>query len=98
MTTVSRAARSRTRSRSRAPRRGGARRPPLAHQLALEGHEARDGENPIPALALLGEEPWDLVLTDLRMPTMDGLAFLHRIRETRPDTAAMVITGHATAQ
>ena len=70
----------------------------LAHQLALEGHEARDVENPIPALALLAEEPWDLVLTDLRMPTMDGLAFLHRIRETRPDTAVIVITGHATVQ
>ena len=70
----------------------------LAHQLALEGHEARDVENPIPALTLLAEEPWDLVLTDLRMPTMDGLAFLHRIRETRPDTAVIVITGHATVQ
>jgi len=70
----------------------------LAHQLALEGHEARDVENPIPALALLAEEPWDLVLTDLRMPTMDGLAFLRRIRETRLATAVIVVTGHATVQ
>jgi DNA-binding NtrC family response regulator len=70
----------------------------LAHHLALEGHEAREVENPIPALALLAEEPWDLVLTDLRMPTMDGLAFLHRIRESRPDAAVIVITGHATVQ
>ncbi|HET8577186.1 MAG TPA: sigma-54 dependent transcriptional regulator [Methylomirabilota bacterium] len=70
----------------------------LAHQLALEGHEVRDVENAISALALLAEEPWDLVLTDLRMPTMDGLTFLHRISETRPDTAVIVITGHATAQ
>jgi len=70
----------------------------LAHQLALEGHEVRDVDNPIPALALLAEEPWDLVLTDLRMPTMDGLAFLRRIRETRLATAVIVVTGHATVQ
>ncbi|OGL15162.1 MAG: hypothetical protein A3K12_08825 [Candidatus Rokubacteria bacterium RIFCSPLOWO2_12_FULL_71_19] len=70
----------------------------LAHQLVLEGHEVRDVGNPVPALELLAEEPWDVVVTDLRMPTMDGLAFLHRIRETRLDTAVIVVTGHATVQ
>jgi CheY-like chemotaxis protein/anti-sigma regulatory factor (Ser/Thr protein kinase) len=40
--------------------------------------------------------PYDLVLTDVRMPGLDGLELLHRIREIRPDAKVMVMTAEST--
>jgi DNA-binding NtrC family response regulator len=70
----------------------------LAHHLDLDGHEVRDFGGAIPALELLREEEWDIVITDLRMPTMDGLTFLREIRKVRGDTAVLIITGHGSIQ
>jgi DNA-binding NtrC family response regulator len=70
----------------------------LVHELELDGHEVREFGGAIPALELLGQEEWDVVLTDLRMPTMDGLAFLRQIRETRADTAVLIVTAYGSVQ
>ena len=48
------------------------------------------------ALAKLGAGAFDLVLTDIVMPGMDGLALLARIRETRPQTKVVVMTAMNT--
>lgn len=53
---------------------------------------ADDGEA---AMALLEERDYDLVLADLCMPKLDGLELLARVRETRPDLAVAIISGHA---
>ncbi|MBI4875388.1 MAG: response regulator [Acidobacteria bacterium] len=50
------------------------------------------------ALALLSASSHDLVITDLMMPEMDGLAFLRHIREAGLKTAAIMITGYPTIQ
>ncbi|MFZ5995062.1 MAG: sigma-54-dependent transcriptional regulator [Thermodesulfobacteriota bacterium] len=42
---------------------------------------------------LKGEQP-DIVLTDIRMPGMDGIEVLKKIKEIRPETEVIVITGH----
>jgi len=52
--------------------------------LEADGYEVREAENGARALEALDDAPVDLVITDLYMPQMDGLALLRAIRE-RPD-------------
>jgi CheY-like chemotaxis protein/anti-sigma regulatory factor (Ser/Thr protein kinase) len=47
-------------------------------------------------LARVQAHPYDLVLTDVRMPGLNGLELLHRIREIRPDAKVMVMTAEST--
>jgi diguanylate cyclase (GGDEF)-like protein/PAS domain S-box-containing protein len=45
--------------------------------------------------ALQGPEPFAVVVSDLKMPGMDGVTFLSKIRKLSPDTTRMVLTGQA---
>ena len=45
-------------------------------------------------LAVLNEMPCDLVVTDLSLPGMDGVALLERVHEVRPGLPAIVISAH----
>jgi len=55
-------------------------------------HDARSG------LALLEKTDADVVLTDLRMPGMDGLELLSRIKEVRPQTMVLLMTAYGTVK
>lgn len=48
------------------------------------------------ALALLKQDKYDLVLTDLKMPDMDGLDVLKNIKSSWPDMIVIIITGYGT--
>lgn len=50
------------------------------------------------ALELLEREPVDLVMTDVKMPGMDGCEFINRLRETRPGLPVLVMSSHIGAQ
>ena len=50
------------------------------------------------ALALLDREPVDLVLSDMRMPGMDGVTLLRKIRERHPDVAVVMVTAVAEVE
>ncbi|MDZ7337821.1 MAG: response regulator [candidate division KSB1 bacterium] len=43
-------------------------------------------------------EPYAVVVSDLRMPEMDGIALLTKVRELSPDTVRIVLTGYADIQ
>ena len=70
----------------------------FARALADDGFEvemAADGEA---AAGLLDAQPFDLVITDLRMPQMDGLELLRHVKERYPATEVVILTGFGTIQ
>jgi two-component system, NtrC family, response regulator AtoC len=68
----------------------------LAAQLVRDGfdvHTAEDGEE---ALRILAEHHIDVLITDLRMPKLDGLALLRKSVVEYPDVPVIMITAHGT--
>ncbi len=55
--------------------------------------EAANGED---ALALIDKQPFDVVLTDIRMPGLDGVELLRRIKDRAPDAIVILMTGYAS--
>lgn len=68
----------------------------LCDTLTTEGYSTMGFASARRALEVLREQEFDLLLTDLMMPEMDGIALLAAAREIRPDLVAIVMTGHAT--
>jgi len=58
-----------------------------------EDVQLRVATDPADALALLGEEPVTVVISDQRMPGMSGIEFLKRVRERSPATMRIMLTG-----
>ncbi|MBF5041611.1 sigma-54-dependent Fis family transcriptional regulator [Aggregicoccus sp. 17bor-14] len=68
----------------------------LREILESEGHrvaEAADGEE---ALARFAEEPFALVVTDLRMPRLDGMELLRRLQAQTPAPRVVLVTAHGS--
>ena len=53
-------------------------------------------DSPEKALERFRGEPFDLVVTDLRMPGMDGLTFVRALKEHDPEVAVLVVTGYSS--
>jgi nitrogen regulation protein NR(I) len=64
--------------------------------LSKEGHEVSTAENGEEALRLLDPQPVDLVLTDLRMPGLDGVSLLRKIKQHHPDTLVVMMTAYGS--
>ncbi len=64
--------------------------------LSPEGYEVRLARNGIEGLQMANEERFDLVLTDLKMPDMDGIEVLRIIKEKWPETVVIIVTGYQT--
>ncbi len=70
----------------------------LAHHLESAGHDVVSKTDGREALAALGETEIDLLLTDVRMPGMDGMALLREVRRAAPDLPVLVMTAYGTIQ
>jgi DNA-binding NtrC family response regulator len=66
--------------------------------LAPEGFEVDAAEDGLQGLEMLKGKHYDVVLTDLKMPNMDGMEVLESIREKMPDARVIVITGYSTVE
>src|SRR3712207_5234843 len=60
--------------------------------LKMRQYEVDQVDNGLRALERLGEAAYDIVLTDLSMPLLNGLGLLRQIKERYPDTDAIMIT------
>jgi DNA-binding NtrC family response regulator len=67
----------------------------LTVALNVEVDAAEDGGQ---ALALLAERPYSLVVTDLRMPKINGLRLLREVRDRRLPCTVIVVTGHGAVK
>jgi len=66
--------------------------------LSQEGHLVSTAASGEEGLELLNNESFDLVLSDLRMPGIDGVKLLKKIKETSPETEVIIVTGQATIE
>ncbi|MGD2152879.1 MAG: response regulator [Gemmatimonadales bacterium] len=65
----------------------------LEERLNLRGFEASGVTNGAEALSLIAEEPFDVVLLDLKMPGLDGLEVIRRIKVEQPELQVILLTG-----
>jgi signal transduction histidine kinase len=68
----------------------------LSDTLGLEGYVVQGFDSPRDALAALRPGEFDLLLTDLMMPDMDGIELINAARLIDPAIGAIVMTGHGT--
>jgi two-component system, NtrC family, response regulator AtoC len=64
----------------------------LRKVLATEGHQVVQAGDGREALAELQRQPADLVVSDIRMPDLDGVQLLERMREVAPDVPVILVT------
>ncbi len=70
-------------------------------KMIIEGysdHQVTVTNNPLEASELLGKENFDLILTDLKMPGMDGMELLARAKQADEDALVLVITAYGSLE
>ena len=67
---------------------------PEALHLRMDGLEIDTAESVVTALEGITKTDYDAIITDIKMPGMDGLALLGKIKDLRPETPTLLITGH----
>ena len=70
----------------------------LADFLGMEGYIVRTAEDGTSALGELSRGHYDLVISDLKMPRMGGIALLDEITKTAPDALTVIMTGFGTVE
>jgi two-component system response regulator HydG len=70
----------------------------LEHIMKKEGYEVVGTQSGPNALKLLEEQPFDVVLTDLKMEKVDGMQLLKKCRDLYQDAEVIIITGYATLE
>jgi len=66
--------------------------------LTKEGYNVTSADEPSKAINLCRKIDFDLVITDLRMPKIDGIEFLKTIKDHRPETIVILITAYASGE
>ena len=64
--------------------------------LRMDGYEVRTAEDADAAMALLSEQPFDVVITDIVLPRVSGVTLLQRIKARASDIQVIMMTGEPT--
>lgn len=70
----------------------------LSIMLKKEGHDVVAAENGSDALKAVQTEIFDLVISDVKMPGLNGIDVLKTVKEVSPETVVIMITAYATAE
>ena len=70
----------------------------LAILLGREGYAVVTAADAESALTLLSERSFDLIISDVKMPGLGGIALLERVKRSWSDTAVLMITAYSTAE
>lgn len=70
----------------------------VSRALETRGHEVRAVDDGLAALDALAESPVDLLLTDIRMPGLDGIGLALKVAKDRPDVVIIMMTGYASEE
>ena len=73
-----------------------AMRESLNDWLKEDGYEVGLAAGGQEAIDMVRDEPWEIILLDLKMPGMDGLETLKHLKEVRPDAEILMMTAYAT--
>ncbi len=68
----------------------------LKEILEYESHTVIESPDAVAGLKALSQETFDLVITDIKMPKVDGLEFLQQIKDQGHEMPVVMITGHGT--
>ncbi|MBI4422804.1 MAG: response regulator [Elusimicrobia bacterium] len=68
----------------------------LSNVLTRTGHQVAEAPEGESALAVVEQGLLDLVLLDMRLPGMDGIQILKRIRQARPELPVIMVTGYGS--
>lgn len=70
----------------------------LAETLELDGHTVVEAHDGLDALKKLEKQSFHVMVTDLKMPRMDGMALLTRVRAEQPELEVIMLTAHGSVQ
>ena len=70
----------------------------LIYSLESEGHAVTGTKNGLDALKRLEKDEFDILITDVKMPEMDGLALLGEVKNKYPNIQVIVITGFGSIE
>ena len=70
----------------------------LKSLLEKDGHHLEVFTDPVEAIQCLENNPMDIVISDIRMKSMDGIQVMNRVSEKSTRTKVILITGYATME
>lgn len=69
----------------------------LVERLELRGIDAQGVTNGVEAIQQIKQQPYDVVLLDVKMPGGGGLAVIREIKQSMPHQQVVLLTGHTSA-